>query len=675
MRIAFFTFLLLFSFYSASYSQVRKLIRKAVRNTQNGYMEKSRLYYLKALEKDKDNYVVNVSLGITLSEFMDRPEEALPYLENAYRHSPKDTLPDLYFALGKCYQHAGRYQEAISFYDKLKGAKAVADDNKLFQLDLRKRKADCIYAMEHSQFTPPSDWYVVNLGSTINTKMPEYVPIITPNKEMIFTSKRQDDKKEQINYLDGKYFESMYISKIENGKFTTPRRYTVPDLYLKSKYRKRHESVVSMSPDGKNLFIYHDGKILEINMDSLNKEEPKKLAKTINFDYYQNHAYLSKDSKTLFFTSEGSGGLGGIDIYKTEKNADGSWGKPENLGAPVNTEYDEDAPFLSDDGQTLYFASRGHPGYGNFDIYKSAFTNGKWAQPENLGQPINSSAHDIFMVQDGEGHIGYFSSSRKGGKGDMDIYKINYLKNFDKECPVAGEKKVFISSSLTGENKYAFIGKFVGGENVLSYTWKIPGAETPVNAAFLEYEFKQPGDFPVQLKVISYCDTCLEPNVTCSTETITIKPKDVVVTNTTSVPTNSVAILKDLKKHHGKLTDDQSRVLGLEIKPLFFNYNKSDLNEEALKIIAKNLEILRSNPDLRIELYGFTDNTGDEHYNKDLSLKRAQQVRDHLVKNGLSAKQITKTIGKGEIKKCPSGNCTDAEHEANRRVEFAVFKK
>lgn len=104
---------------------------------------------------------------------------------------------------------------------------------------------------------------------------------------------------------------------------------------------------------------------------------------------------------------------------------DGVWGKPENLGPNVNTAYDEDAPFLSDDGHTLYFASRGHPGYGNFDIYKTVLKDGKWDKPENLGLPINSPAHDIFMVQNKDGNIGFFSSGRKGGKGDMDIYKIN----------------------------------------------------------------------------------------------------------------------------------------------------------------------------------------------------------------------------------------------------------
>lgn len=165
----------------------------------------------------------------------------------------------------------------------------------------------------------PKDWYVVNLGSTVNSKTPEYVPVITPNNELLFTSKRQDDKKEKISDLDGKYFESMYLSQTENGKFTAPRRYTVPDLYLSSKFRKHHESVISMSPDGKKLYVYRDNKIFEIDMDNLKKTNPKKLSKSINFAYYQNHAYISKDGKTLYFTSEAKGGYGGVDIYKLEK--------------------------------------------------------------------------------------------------------------------------------------------------------------------------------------------------------------------------------------------------------------------------------------------------------------------------------------------------------------------
>ena len=124
------------------------------------HLDKARQYYLKVLAIDKYNYNANVGFGIMLSEFMDQPEEALPYLQNAYNHTPKDTLPDLIYALSKCYQHEGNFEESIKFLDMLKGAVAIDEDDKLFQLDLKKRKEDCVYAMANSNPANPKDWYV-----------------------------------------------------------------------------------------------------------------------------------------------------------------------------------------------------------------------------------------------------------------------------------------------------------------------------------------------------------------------------------------------------------------------------------------------------------------------------------------------------------------------------------
>ena len=332
-----------------SNAQVKKYIRKASKAIEKSNFERAREYFFKAYTIDKNNYKSNEGLGVVLAEFMGRYEEAIPYLEFARAHSPKDTSIDVIYALAKSYHHMGEYDKALGLYKKLDGTFAIEDDDRQYQLELKKRKEDCDYGIQNTSTVNPKDFYIVNAGSTINTAMAEYVPVITNKNELIFTSRRQDSPKEKLNKSDGKYYESMYLSKIENGRPQTVRRYTVPDLYLKSKYPKHHESVISMSPDGKTLFVFRDARIYEINTDSIGKTEPTKLAKTINFDYYQSHAYLSSDRKTLLFTSEASGGVGGVDIYKSVKGTDGKWGAPENLGMSINTVYDEDSPYLSND--------------------------------------------------------------------------------------------------------------------------------------------------------------------------------------------------------------------------------------------------------------------------------------------------------------------------------------
>jgi outer membrane protein OmpA-like peptidoglycan-associated protein/tetratricopeptide (TPR) repeat protein len=674
-KLILFIILILFS-QSNSFSQVKKYLRKAANATDKGKIEKAREYYLKALAIDKDNYNANIGFGITLSEFLDQPEEALPYLENAYRHCPKDTLPDLLYALSKCYQYQGNFPESIKFLDMLNGSVALDEDNDRYQLDLKKRKEDCLYAMANSGNAKPKDWYVVNLGGTINSKSPEYVPVITPNNELLFTSKRQDDKKEKISDLDGKYFESMYLSQMEGNKFAAPRRYTVPDLFLSSKFRKHHESVISMSPDGKKLYVYRDNKIFEIDMDNLKKEDPKKMSKKINFAYYQNHAYISKDGKSLFFTSEAPGGLGGVDIYKSTKVSDGVWSKPENLGAIINTAYDEDAPFLSDDGHTLYFASRGHPGYGNYDIYKSQLSpDGKWGRPENLGAPINSPAHDIFMVQNKDGNIGYFSSARKGGKGDMDIYKINYLSaDLNQECTSSGEKAVALNSSVINEkeNEYSFKATIPEYYKILQSGWKVNNEAVIGKDNILEHKFTKTGDYNIQFKVIAYCDTCIEPIIACNNSNVSIKSAEPAVDN-------NATILAALENYHGKLSDEQLKALGFDQSPLRFNFNSSDIREAEEDVLVKNLEILKKHPELRIEINGYADTQGKPGRNLVLSGQRANAIKHFLSKSGLSGKQILKTTGKGAtnlLNNCTKGeDCGKEENEMNRRAEIIVFKK
>jgi len=665
-----------------SHSQTRAFLKKAARSTENGKLDNARQYYLKALEKDKDNYNANIGLGITLSEFMGQLEEALPYLENAYQHTPKDTLPDLLYALAKCYQQVGKYNEAINFLNKLNGSVALDDEDKSYQLDLKKRKADCVYAMANTQSADSKDWYVVNLGSNINSKTPEYVPVITPDNELLFTSKRQDHKKEKINDLDGKYFESMYISKMENGRFAAPRRYTIPDLFLSSKFSKHHESIISMSPDGKKLFVYRDNKIYEVDLDNVKKESPKKLSKNINFDYYQNHAYLSKDGKSLYFTSEADGGLGGLDIYKSEKVSEGVWSKPVNLGPGINTEYDEDAPFLSDDGQTLYFASRGLPGYGNFDLYKTELANGKWGTPVNLGLPINSQAHDIFMVHNKDGNIGYFSSGRPGGKGDMDIYKINYLRDFNKQCETYDNPLLCLKNEVISEkeNRYAFTASVPQYLKILKHEWIVNGNElSKENESYIESAFTTAGEQIIKAKVIAYCDTCIEPMVICNIVKVSPVSSQSVQTVASTNTTTTSSASASLDKVKGKLNNEQLLALGFDVTPVRFNFNSKDIREDYTAVLNKNAEILKSHPELRLEIYGYADSQGKHGYNRNLSEKRAQNIKQYLIEQGINKKQITIVVGKGDtnlLNDCVNGEeCGKEENEVNRRVEFTVIKK
>jgi outer membrane protein OmpA-like peptidoglycan-associated protein/tetratricopeptide (TPR) repeat protein len=664
--------LLIISMYLIGCSPLDKYIRKAGKQTAKGDLEKARQYYLKAYAIDTNSYKANIGLGITLSEFMGKYEEALPYLEKAEKLSPKDTLEDMFYALGKTYHYHEQFDKALTNYYKMKRYDALEDDNKRYKLELEKQIEDCQYAKTHTEITNPKIYYVANVGSKINTTAPEYVPVITSTNDLIFTSKRKDDKKEKINSLDGKYFESMYTSKYENGSYSSPRRYTIPDLYLKSAFKKGHESIVSMSPDGKKLFVYRNSKLYETEMNQ-ETNEPKKLSKKINLDYYQNHAYLTKDGKTLYFTSEEvKGGVGGNDIYKVTKKDDGTWGDPENLGTTINTALDEDSPFISEDGKTLYFSSNGHLGYGSYDIFKSTFENGDWTEPVNIGKPMNSVGHDIFYTNTVDNQSGYFASNRMGGKGDMDIYKINFNPSSRKECPNTESDWIHITSIDTDphdfKQQYAFELNDAIKNKVLDYTWTVGEDTSIVKESVINYDFKTNGTYTIKLKVVSWCDTCIEPLVSCKqiVSEFKVHPKD-------SLPPKEI----DVNSISGQLTKNQLIALGFDVTPIYFDLNKFAIRADAELILSKNLEILKKYPMLMVDLIGNTDARASDNYNNHLSKQRAVAVENYFLKNGIAKKRIIKIEAKGKthlVNNCIDNTCDESLHQLNRRVEFIISK-
>jgi outer membrane protein OmpA-like peptidoglycan-associated protein len=410
----------------ASAQEEKKFIKEAQIATDKVKYDRAIEYYGKALKIKESSFEANAGMGVVLAEYLNRYEEAIPYLEKALRESSSDTISAVYYALGKSYHFIGQYSNALTFYNKLLEFTEIG--NPMYLITLKKRIADCQYAMAHMK--TDKTILVSNIGKMINTNQPEYVPMLTSNNELIFTSKRKDDRKEKINSWDGKYFESMYISKMENGSFASPRRFTEPDLADRSKFSKFNESNVSVSPSGNTLFIYKGGDLYEVLVQGTDVKV-KKMDKNINFARYQNHATLSPDNKTIYFSSESKKGIGGTDLYMSVKNEKGEWSKAVLLDSTINTVFNEDAPFIAEDG-TLYFSSEGHPGYGGYDVYKTRFGNGKWSTPENMGQPLNSPGHDIYFNLIGNSK-GYISSARVGGYGDMDIYAVNPEKEEPKE--------------------------------------------------------------------------------------------------------------------------------------------------------------------------------------------------------------------------------------------------
>lgn len=462
-------------------AQELSYLKKADKAKENTEYAKALEYYNKVLEIKNNNIEANKGIGIVLGEYMERYEEAIPYLEKVLTETGSDTITTVYYTLGKCYHHMGEYKKALFYYTKLQEYKEIG--NPLFSIFLNKRISDCEYALSHQQINQTQS--VKNIGNEINTSNPEYVPIFTNDNKLIFTSKRKDDQKEKINSWDGKYFESMYISKLENEKYSTPLVFKAPNDPKDHKFfKKLNESNVSLSSDKNILFIYQDGDLYETPMKG-NGKQIKKLSKNINIARYQNHAALSKDNKTIFFSSESKQGIGGTDIFMSVKNDKDEWSEAVMLDTIINTIFNEDAPFIGEDG-TLYFSSAGHPGYGGYDVYKTHMQNGHWSKPENLGQPINSPGQDIYFSLVGP-TTGYYSSSRTGGYGDMDIYSVDLAPNIPQDT-VSKPLAAFIDSSIMETKKQDSVIStlYLPEEELKNLNWN----STPLNFNYNEFTIR-----------------------------------------------------------------------------------------------------------------------------------------------------------------------------------------
>jgi len=466
--------------------------------------------------------------------------------------------------------------------------------------------------------------------STVNSIYSDFAPYISADgNKLYFASNREGDQ------------EDFYFSDFSDNRWFPAQKLGAPIN------TNANEGAMAITPDGNTIIFSACGRTdsyggcdLYISEREANGwSKPKNLGRNINSSGWDAHPSISPDARWLYFSSDRYGGFGGRDIWRVERKPDGSWGKPQNLGYPVNNARDQTSPFIHSDGVTLYFSSAGHGGLGMLDVFKTQIdSTGKWSVPINLGPPVNTPGSDYFFSIPAKGDIIYFASDRQGGYGGFDIYWLPLAEAFrpkivatltgtvtDKETGAPLDAEITVERINTGEVLAKPRTNPLSGEFFLV----LPAGETyGISVSAEGYVFSS-----------ERYDIPLEEGY-----------KELKV---------------DFKLTKIKIGES------VEINNIFFDFNSDTLRLESEPELQRALKLLTDYPSLRIEIQGHTDSIGTDAYNKTLSERRAKAVANWLIGHGIDTNRLV-IVGLGRAVPA-SDNVTEEGRQRNRRTEFHII--
>ncbi|MCB0396678.1 MAG: OmpA family protein, partial [Flavobacteriales bacterium] len=360
----------------------------------------------------------------------------------------------------------------------------------------------------------------------------------------------------------------------------------------------------------------------------------------------ESHAVLSADGQMLYFTSNRPGGLGGKDIYRVRMLPNGQWSLAQNLGPTINTEYDEEGPFIHPDGVTLFFSSQGHKSMGGFDVFSSVYNaeNNTWSEPENVGYPINTTDDDVFYVTSPDGRRAYYSSAnKKGGVGEKDIYLLSLSNTEEKELAVVKgvvmtrygeappEGKIILTDLETSE----VVGIYKPNSKTGKFLFILP------EGGNYDLSFEAEG-------FMFHSQNLNLPEGTSYKEINTAISLDPIVVGEKMILNN-----------------------------IFFDYNSANLTPDSKLELDKLFRLLEINQNLAVGILGHTDSKGGDDFNMQLSQARAQSVVNYIVEKGIDKERLvakgfgeTQPIARNEN---PDGTDNPEGRALNRRIELKVL--
>ncbi len=543
--------------------------------------------YQKLVEKDPNKGEYHMNLGECYVRTPQIHDLAIPVLQKAVsifeKKKKKEAFINAKFLLGKAYHVNYMFDDAIQIYNEL----IINKEYKKYKsVDILENEIRACEAAK-AEFKKQKKLKVISPGPGINTELTQHSPVYVEDKGIFIYTSKEKTKFRTEKTADGEYDENIFFININNENDREP------DPYDKPLNSNDNEADCWVSKDGTFMLLYKNGDIYQSEFKGNNWSKPTKF-KAVNSKYNEMHASMNQDKTVCYFSSDRPGGRGGKDIYYIKKKG-GKWSDAKNLGRKINTKFDEESPYIHEDG-TLYFSSKGHNSIGGYDIFSAAGTGvGRFSKPVNLGMPVNSVEDDLFYFVTNDNKIAYFMSKRPEGKGRGDIFKVNYADSSLYYLTITGnvtnqEQSVCNVSVSNIENKSNFFNSNVNSN----------------------------GDFSINVKRDQNYFAALESNGYFF-EALTF-----------SAPFSDDYV-KDIGTYHLKKIN-KGKVH--KIYSMDFNENSETLNNENELFLNTLTRFLNSNSDLVVNLYSSKD--VDESIGK----IRKQEIINYLKSQGIEENRI-----------------------------------
>lgn len=648
---------------------------------------------VQAANLDTTSLEANLEAGILHLNTIHK-DQALRYFMRIYRINP-NYRTDLEYWIGMSLQFGLRFQEAIGFYERFRkritGSQSVRTRVAVHTVD--RKMEECRIGIE--LVARPKAYRIENMGPAVNSESDDYSPSMDSDEDfLVFTSRRKDGNiNENVSLIDNKPFEDIFLSQKEKNKET----WSLAKNIGSPVNTPGNDSGLGFSPDGKVLYTYARGDIYSTEQKQDGSwSVPAPLPFPINSDSTEKGFTITADGKLAIFASRRAGGIGGLDLFAVRKNQNGTWGEARNLGPAINTEYNEESPYIDPSGKVLFYSSNGKKSMGGYDVFRSILTNpaaGTWSEPENLGYPVNTPDDDLFFIGSKDEKRGYFASVREGGFGYLDIYRV-YMPEFKPE------QAAILPVKLAVTTKDEKSGSGITPNMTLVYANTMKTAAVPLqigNSIVFYLRSREAQDYILTATATGYESQTvrfLMPGTTTVVQQVTrelaLKP---VIQNTIEPAQPKVPALTQheqpiatapIPKAEEKNPDVPEKTKAIETKTaerkteptsagkmvrIYFSFGSANLNEDARETIEGAASRLRANPEWHVTLGGHTDNSGGEEFNLNLGQKRAESVAQALQAAGIGKSRI-RIQSIGESRPIVSNDDEDEGRQINRRVEI-----